>query len=121
MVTVLIIDDSSFQRKILTVLLKELGCEVIPADNAEEGVTIAAGKKPDILITDLLMPEKDGFWVLEQIGSRKLQIPVIILTSDIQTTTKERCFRMGAGAFLNKPVNKEEIHTAIRNALAGRK
>jgi twitching motility two-component system response regulator PilH len=118
MVTVLIIDDSSFQRKILTVILNELGSEVIPAENGQEGIEKAVEHKPDILITDLLMPEYDGFWVLEQIKSRNMKIPTIVVTSDIQTTTKEQCISLGAGAFLNKPVKKEELHTAIREALA---
>jgi CheY-like chemotaxis protein len=121
MVTVLIIDDSSFQRKILTVTLNELGCVVIPAENGQEGIEKAIEQKPDILITDLLMPEYDGFWVLEQIKARNLKIPTIVLTSDIQTTTREKCNSLGAGAFLNKPLKKEELHTAIRTALAGGK
>jgi CheY-like chemotaxis protein len=121
MVKVLIIDDSSFQRKILTVTLNELGCEVIPAESAIEGIEKAAAHKPDILITDLLMPEHDGFFVLEQVREKNLKVPVIVLTSDIQTTTREKCTGLGAGAFLNKPLKKEELHTAIRHALAGGK
>jgi CheY-like chemotaxis protein len=121
MVTVLIIDDSSFQRKILTATLKELGCEVIPAENGQDGIKKAAGQKPDVLITDLLMPEYDGYWVLEQMKLHNLKIPAIVITSDVQTTTKERCHGLGAYVFLNKPVKKEELHTAIRTALASGK
>jgi CheY-like chemotaxis protein len=117
MVTVLTIDDSSFQRKIISATLKELGCVAITAESAQEGIEKALEQKPDILMTDLLMPEHDGFWVLEQIRARNLQIPTIVVTSDIQTTTRDRCISMGAGAFLNKPINKEELHTAIRKAL----
>jgi len=119
MVKVLIIDDSSFQRKILTGMLTELGCEVVPADNGMEGINRAKKDAPDILITDLLMPEYNGFWVMEQIAAHHLTLPVIVITSDIQTTTVERCHQMGAKAFLNKPVKKEDLHAAIRTALAG--
>jgi len=119
MVKVLIIDDSSFQRRILSGMLTDLGCEVVPADNGMEGIKRAIEDAPDILITDLLMPEYNGYWVLEQLASHNLALPAIVVTSDIQTTTVERCRRMGAKAFLNKPVKKEELHAAIRTALAG--
>jgi len=119
MVKVLIIDDSSFQRRILSGMLTDMGCEVIPADNGMVGIKRAIEDSPDILITDLLMPEYDGYWVLEQIRSQNLPLPVIVITSDIQTTTVERCHRMGAKAFLNKPVKKEDLHAAIRTVLAG--
>jgi CheY-like chemotaxis protein len=121
MVKILIIDDSAFQRKILSGTLTGLGYEVITADNGHQGVETAIAEKPDVVITDLLMPEYDGFWVLEQYKAGKIRTPVIILTSDIQLTTMEKCRLMGAVAFLNKPVKKEEIRAAVENALAGGK
>jgi len=117
-VSVLIIDDSSFARRMLSAALKELGYEVIAAESGSEGIKRAVEQKPDILITDLLMPGHDGFWVLDQLKSLNLKVSTIIFTSDVQTTTKERCLRMGADAFLTKPLKKEELDTAIRNALA---
>jgi CheY-like chemotaxis protein len=121
MVKVLVIDDSAFQRKILSHLVNGLGYEVITADNGQDGIRQALDNNPDILVTDLLMPEYDGYWLLEQRASRHLDIPVIILTSDIQTTTMKRCLELGAVAFLNKPVKPEELQSAIRTALAGAK
>jgi CheY-like chemotaxis protein len=119
MVKVLVIDDSAFQRKILSHLVNGLGYEVITADNGQDGIRQALDNNPDVLVTDLLMPEFDGYWLLEQRTSRRLDIPVIILTSDIQTTTMKRCMELGAVAFLNKPVKLEELQSAIRTALAG--
>jgi CheY-like chemotaxis protein len=119
MVKVLIIDDSAFQRKILSHLVDGLGYDVITADNGHDGIRQALLQKPDVLLTDLLMPEYDGYWLLEQRASRNIAIPVIIVTSDIQTTTMTRCLEMGAVGFLNKPVKSEELQSAIRKALNG--
>ena len=120
MVKVLIIDDSAFQRKILSHAVSDLGYEVITANNGREGIDCAVKEDPEVIITDLLMPEYDGFWVLEQLKARKIPIPAIIITSDVQTTTMDRCRNMGAVAFLNKPVKKENIQSAISIAIAGR-
>jgi CheY-like chemotaxis protein len=121
MVKVLVIDDSAFQRKILSHLVQGMGYEVITADNGQDGIGQALDNNPDILVTDLLMPEYDGYWLLEQRASHHLDIPVIILTSDVQTTTMKRCMELGALAFLNKPVKPEELQSAILTALAGAK
>ncbi len=119
MVTILVVDDSAFQRKILSNTLAATGYQVITADNGEEGIEKALGSKPDVIITDLLMPEFDGFWVLEQMKAKKIKIPVIVVTSDVQTSTKNDCQKKGAVAFLNKPAKKEDLQSAIRSALAG--
>jgi two-component system chemotaxis response regulator CheY len=119
MVTILVIDDSAFQRKILSNTLNGLNYQVITADNGEEGIEKALENKPDVIITDLLMPEFDGFWVLAQIKARKIKIPVIVVTSDVQTSTRNDCQKKGAVAFLNKPAKKEELQSAISSALSG--
>jgi len=119
MTKILIIDDSSFQRKILSGLLKEAGHDVVIAENGKDGLECAEKEKPDIVMTDLLMPEFDGIFLLEQAKARSVRIPVIIITSDIQDSTRERCIRLGAAAFLNKPVKKETLLPAIKKVLAG--
>jgi CheY-like chemotaxis protein len=114
---VLVIDDSSFQRKIISGVLTQNGFEVVLTENGKEGLERALQEKPDLIFTDLLMPEYDGFWLLEQLKSHGLSIPVIVLTSDIQKTTGERCRDLGAVTILNKPVNKEQVISAVRTIL----
>jgi twitching motility two-component system response regulator PilH len=84
MVTVLVIDDSSFQRKILTGILNENGYTVVQSENGKEGIEHVEKERPDLIVMDLLMPEYDGYWVLGQLNARGSTIPVIIVTSDIQ-------------------------------------
>jgi twitching motility two-component system response regulator PilH len=117
MATVLVIEDSSFQRKVLSGLLTSEGYDVILAENGKEGIERADQEKPDAIITDLLMPEYDGYWVLEQLRIRKLALPVIVITSDIQNTTESLCRKLGAIAVLHKPVKKEQVISAVRNAV----
>ncbi|MGA2160946.1 MAG: response regulator [Methanoregula sp.] len=117
MAKILVIEDSSFQRKILSEMLTESGFEVFLTENGRQGIERTEQLKPDLIITDLLMPDGDGFQVLEALRTKKLNIPAIILTSDIQKTTARRCRDLGACAVLNKPVNKEQIISAVRDAI----
>lgn len=120
MVCILIIDDSAFQRKIISSVLNGENHTVITATNGHEGLKKAVQEKPDLIITDLLMPEMDGGTFLSEVKKAGLSIPVIILTSDVQKVTRDRCLALGAFSVLNKPVNREALLELIRTALSGR-
>jgi Response regulator containing CheY-like receiver, AAA-type ATPase, and DNA-binding domains len=120
MVCILIIDDSAFQRKIISSVLNGENHTVITATNGHEGLKKAVLEKPDLIITDLLMPEMDGGTFLSEVKKAGLSIPVIILTSDVQKVTRDRCLALGAFSVLNKPVNREALLELIRTALSGR-
>jgi twitching motility two-component system response regulator PilH len=117
MATILVIEDSSFQRKIIAKVLTEQGYTVVMADNGRSGIQKIEEIKPDCVITDLLMPEFDGFQVLEELQAKKVTIPVIVLTSDIQKTTENRCKALGAAAVINKPVNQDTVIQAVQTAI----
>ncbi|MEI6841153.1 MAG: response regulator [Methanomicrobiales archaeon] len=119
MVTVLLIDDSAFQRKIITRILNDLGHDVITADNGHEGVERIISEKPAIVLSDLLMPGYDGTWVLGQLKEKGIKVPVIMVTSDVQTTTRDLCMSLGAFEYLNKPVQKNLLQATIGKALTG--
>ncbi|MEI7433235.1 MAG: response regulator [Methanomicrobiales archaeon] len=119
MVTVLLIEDSAFQRKIISGIVKDLGYDIITADNGHEGVERILNDKPAIILSDLLMPEYDGIWVLEQLKASGIKTPVIVVTSDVQTSTKDQCMSLGAFGYLNKPVQKDLLKSEMGKALAG--
>jgi len=121
MPTVLVIEDSAFQRKIISSAIKELGYDVITAENGQEGIERMVDSAPVLAFSDLLMPEFDGDWVLDQAKRRGIGVPIVILTSDVQNTTRERCLKKGAKGFLNKPVNRETLQKTIQDVLHGEK
>ncbi len=117
MVNILVTDDSAFQRNIIISILKEKGYGFIEASNGADAIEAALREKPDLILLDLYMPDSGGFDFLEEAGRLKLEIPVIMLTSDIQETTKAKCLELGAKGFLTKPVVKEDLTLAISEML----
>jgi CheY-like chemotaxis protein len=119
MTRILIIDDSSFQRRIVTGILTGAGYEVSAADNGRDGIALARKDAPALIITDLLMPEFDGFYLLREARAQDIRIPVLVMTSDIQDTTRDQCLDLGAAGLVNKPAKKEVLLPAITRILSG--
>ncbi len=117
--TIVIIDDSAFQRRILTSFLKEAGYETREADNGKAGLALASGEGVGAVILDLLMPEMSGTEVLAHAREEGLTVPIIVSTSDIQETTRRQCMDLGAAGFLNKPVKNEELCAMLRDVVHG--
>ena len=113
MAKILLIDDSKFQRKNVSRLLTGMGHEVSEAENGEIGLQTVETFKPDLIITDLLMPVLDGLSVLRSLKKRGCKTPAIVVSADIQESTRQECLQLGAKAFLTKPVNTADIETAI--------
>ena len=101
---VLIVEDEDFYVKILKYNLENLGFETVVAMDGKEGLKKLKSEKPDLLLLDLLMPVKDGFYVLEQKekDSKLKKIPVIVLTNLSQEKDIERCRKFGVKEYLIK-------------------
>jgi CheY-like chemotaxis protein len=115
---VLITDDSQLTRRILRAILEAAGHEVMEASNGSLALESIVQDAPDCILLDLLMPGMDGFEVLGTLNEQGNDIPVIVLTADIQETARKKCIRMGAFDFLNKPPNDDELNAAVEKALA---
>ncbi len=118
MTKILLADDSMFQRKLMrdTILGMDFTC--IEAENGLEALQLFNAEQPHCIVLDLLMPEMDGFTLLEELKKLETDTPKIVLSADIQETTIQKCMDLGAFAFLNKPFNKEKFIETINKALA---
>ncbi len=114
---VLIVDDSAFTRSMLKKLVIEMGHNAVEATNGREGLDAIAIEEPDVVITDLLMPEMDGIGLLEAVKEKKIDVPVVVLSANIQDTVREQCLGLGATEFFNKPPNKEKLQKYIEECL----
>ena len=118
MAKILSIEDSAYQRRKIARILLAQGHEVVQATNGREGVEMVASTSPDCILLDLIMPEMGGMEVLQELSGQGSRVPVIVLTADIQETTRAACKELGAAAFVNKPPQENELGGAIERVLS---
>jgi PAS domain S-box-containing protein len=113
---VLVIDDETDSRLLLTQQLKELGCRVITTSTGAEGLQLAKTLQPDLITLDLMMPHVGGSEVLKRLqGDPELQhIPVVVVSI---VAREQRHDAQGAVAVLEKPVTHEALQTVVQQVL----
>jgi CheY-like chemotaxis protein len=116
MTSVLIVDDAAFARRMIRKILQVDGYEILEASNGEEGLNMVRNHTPDCVLTDILMPDVDGFAFLQAMRNEGIQIPTIIISADIQDSSRNRGLELGATCFINKPLKEDEVRQAVRQA-----
>lgn len=120
---VLVVDDEPDTRELIREVLKECGSEVITSRSVEEALVALEQHKPDILISDLGMPDEDGYSLISKIRAlppeRGGKIPAAALTAYARAEDRMRVLRSGFQFHLPKPVDSAELVTVIAS-LAGR-
>ncbi len=118
MARILIVDDSSFQRANLRIMLRQAGFESVEAASAQEALELLKTEKLDGMIVDLIMPDMGGTELLQALKEKGIALPVIVMTADIQDVVREECLELGAVAVLHKPPKKEDLTETLSQALA---
>ncbi len=120
--TILLIDD---HEDLLTYLKNSLAEEftIISADNGKLGIEQAIQKVPDLIITDVKMPGKDGYVVTAELKQHEItsHIPIIMLTGKSSKESKLKGLLTDADVYMNKPFSMDELRAQIKNLLSNRK
>jgi CheY-like chemotaxis protein len=120
---VLVADDDPVNRMIVKMLLGKRGHVVVAAVNGHEAVAAAAEGGFDIALMDVQMPDMDGLQATTAIRSAEGvaggHLPVLALTADQTTETREACMTAGADGHLSKPIVPDDLFAAIDSVLAG--
>ena len=114
---ILVIDDDSIIRTLLSNSLSKSGYTVITANDGESGIKKAESEKPDLVITDYQMPGLSGLDVLNQLKKTQPGIPVILLTAHGDVALTIKSIQLGAYDFIEKPIQLQEVLEIIKNGL----
>jgi CheY-like chemotaxis protein len=119
---ILIVDDDPWILRMVSTLLEKRGYGIYTASDGEEGLRRAEDLKPDLVITDVMMPKMDGWELVRALRARPALAftPVLFLTALSGEEDRIRGFRLGADDFLPKPFRFEELDLRVSNALKKR-
>jgi len=118
---VLVVDDEQGMREFLTMLLEKQGHRVITAADGEQALQLVAEHTPDLVISDLRMPNVDGIGLLAGVRKQHPELPVILVTAYASSDSTIQAMRLGADDYITKPFRIEEIRLVVEKALARRK
>ena len=116
---ILIVDDSRVTREVTKVFLIAKDVNLLEARHGEDALKVVRESKPDLVVADLQMPRLDGAGLCRALAAEAelAPVPVIILTSNADAASKQRCLDAGAREVLNKPVQPAELLAAINRQL----
>ena len=114
--TILIVEDSLSEMELMSHYLQEGGYTVIQATGAKEGIEKAKELKPDVIVTDVVMPGMSGFELCRCLKKNPTtaKVPIIICSSKNQEIDRLWGMRQGADAYITKPYTREQLLRAIK-------
>lgn len=115
-IKVLAIDDSRTIRSLVHKVMEEAGFECVLAEDGVDGVNRFAEENPDIVITDINMPNMDGFGVISTIrgGTTNRMVPILVLTTESADHLKAKARDAGATGWIIKPFDDQTIVSMVR-------
>lgn len=118
--TILVVDDYSDNRTLLSAWLRTKGFKVVEAEDGKEGVMQANRAHPDLILMDLAMPELDGVEATRQIRERRTlsQMPIFAITAYGTYDVKQDALAAGCNEVFTKPLELESLLSKIRSTLA---
>jgi len=113
----IVVDDSSFQRNIVSNTIGNWFDVVGTAENGNEAIEVFEAKRPDVVTMDIMMPELNGIEALRRIKSRSPETTVVMVTSVSQNEKMREAARAGADGYVTKPVDTEALREEFDDVL----
>ena len=116
---ILIVDDTPFNLKLLSAILKPEGYHVRQANSGEAALRVVQIEKPDLILLDINMPEIDGYEVCKQFKTipQVRDVPVIFISALDDVLNQVKAFEVGGVDYLTKPFRLQEVLASVENQL----
>jgi two-component system chemotaxis response regulator CheY len=118
-IRVLLVDDSGMARRSTRRVLESAGYDVVEADDGLSALERFAIDKPDVVMLDLVMKGMYGLDVLAKLIELNPAVRVIVMSADVQTSSRDMVKEAGAAGFINKPAAPGEIEAAVSRIVGG--
>ena len=121
MQTILVVDDSTTIRQVILFCLKAADYQVIEAVDGKDALEKLAKNQVDLLLTDLHMPNMDGFELVKEVraSAKHKYIPILVLTTESQLSSKEEGKSIGVTGWFVKPFEPEQLIKVVKRVLPG--
>ncbi|MEM7343171.1 MAG: response regulator transcription factor [Chloroflexota bacterium] len=119
---ILVVDDDLTIRQVVQGYLEQAGYKVFMAENGDTAMHLLRREKPDLLVLDLMLPDKDGWEITRWIRNDRIlaALPIIMLTARVDDTDKVVGLELGADDYITKPFNGREVVARVRALLRRR-
>ena len=114
---VLVVDDDPDARKFMHDLLTDIGYEVVEEGNPTQVLRVVRKEKPDIITMDLKMPDVSGDQIVRALQHAKFEIPIVVISGQLEQRVLMRLLQMGLKRILKKPVELERLRQTLEEAL----
>lgn len=114
---ILYVEDEVFLAKIVSETLEGRGYVVALESDGGKALDAFLKEKPDVCVLDIMLPNKDGFTIADEIREKDGDVPIIFLSAKSQTSDVVNGFKMGANDYIRKPFSIEELIARIENVL----
>ena len=118
-INVMVVEDNEKNRKLMRVLLKSKGYNVIEATTGEEAISTLKKQKPDIILMDIQLPGIDGITLVKQIkaDANTNDIPIIAVTAFAMKGDEQKILSFGCNGYISKPIDTHELLNIIEQHL----
>lgn len=117
MFNVLVVDDEAAIRGLITRWLEAAGYHTQAAVNAQQAIDSLNGSAPAVVVSDIEMPGRDGFWLADEIRRRYPSTAIVMMTGCLDTGMAARSIRTGAMDYLRKPFTRDQLTSSLSRAL----
>ena len=116
-VTVLVVDDESHMRRVLEIMVRQLGHDVLSAADGAQALETLEREKVDLVLTDLRMPILDGLGLLKGMVDKGVNVPAIVMTAQGSVSTAVEAMKLGAEDYLLRPFDVDVLEMSIHRVL----
>ena len=114
---ILLVDDGPTNRKLIGLILRRAGADVVLAENGEMAVELAGSQRFDLILMDMQMPVMDGYTATRKIRQSGLGVPIIALTAHAMRGDQGKCLEAGCSGYLPKPISQDLLLAELARVL----